>query len=99
MWVYAQFTDGIGVFDLAVEFLRVRDDGSLTSIGTSVTTRMEFPSGGQLMTRDTAFPSKNVPFRAPGLYQFRMTVETESGSEVLPGQMAELRVLDRSIRL
>jgi hypothetical protein len=99
MWVFAQFADGVGTFDLSVELLRLRDDGSGKSIGTSAATRIEFPSGEQLLTRDTAFRLKRVPFREQGLFKFRVTAETENGSAVLPGQVAEVRVLDRRTRI
>jgi hypothetical protein len=99
MWVYAQFAEGIGAFDLAIELLRIRDDGSRRSIGTSATTRIEFRGGEQLLTRDSAFRLKKVPFREAGLFEFRATVAAESGSSVLPGQVAEVRVIDRRVRL
>ena len=99
MWVYTQFVDGLGAFDLAVELLRIADDGSRKSIGTSAATRIEFPTGERLLARDSAFRLKRVPFRQAGLFEFRAVAATEGGSEILTGQSAELRVLDRRTRL
>ena len=99
MWVYAQFVDGLGTFDLAVELLRVVDDDSRRSIGTSAATRIEFPGGEQLSIRGSAFGLKRVPFREAGLYELRAVAVTDAGSEVLAGQTAEVRVLDRRARL
>jgi hypothetical protein len=93
--VYAQLTDGIGSFNLSVEMLQVRDDGSRRSIGSSAATAMTFPSNQRFLAFDGAFHMKRVPFREAGLYEFRMIAETgEDVYQPLPGQTALLRVLD-----
>lgn len=94
-WVYAQFTGGVGDFDLAVEMRQVQDDDTRRTVAWSKATRMGFPSGQQLLAFDMAFHMKRVPFRGPGLYEFCVTVDAEEGHQVLAGQTAELRVLDR----
>lgn len=99
MWVYTQFVDGLGTFDLAVELLRVMGDESRRSIGTSATTPIKFSAGEQLSIRGSAFGLKRVPFRGAGLYELRAVSVTDVGSEVLAGRTAEVRVLDRRATL
>ena len=95
MAVYAQFVGGLGAFDVAVEMLRWDIDGSKKLIGTSAVTRYEFFHGQQLLTLATAFQLKMVPFRFAGIYEFRAVATTAGRSQLLSGQSAELRVLDR----
>jgi hypothetical protein len=91
LWVYAQLTDGVGVFDLAAELCQVMDNGTRRWVGTTGTTRIEFPGGQQLLAFDMAFRLKKAPFRGPGIYEFRMVAE----GELLPGMTAEIRVFER----
>jgi hypothetical protein len=91
LWVYAQLTDGVGVFDVAAEMCQVMDDGSHRWIGRTETTRLDFPGGQQLLAFDMAFRLRKAPFRSAGIYEFRMVAE----GEVLPGVTASIRVLDR----
>jgi hypothetical protein len=99
MCVYAQFTGGLGTFDLAVELLRLSDEDSKRLVGTGAATRIEFPGGEPLLTRDLAFPLQRIPLREAGLYEFRAVSVGDAGSEVLAGRTAEIRVIDRRARL
>jgi hypothetical protein len=92
-WAYAQLTDGVGQFDLQVEMRHAMADGSRRTVGWSSTVAADFPGGNQILVYGAVFHLKKVPFREPGLYEFRITA---SGQE-LPGMIAELRVLDRRV--
>ncbi|MBY0229970.1 MAG: hypothetical protein K2W96_11870 [Gemmataceae bacterium] len=89
--VYAQFTGGVGTFELAVELFQVRDDDSRRWVGRSVPATLDFPGGQQLLAFDTAFQIKKARFREPGIYEFRATVDGHQ----LEGAHFLLRVLDR----
>src|SRR5438552_12480932 len=43
VWVYAQLSDGLGAFDLAIEMRQLRDDEVPRLVGWSPVTRAEFP--------------------------------------------------------
>ncbi len=84
-WVYAQLTDGLGQFELAVEMRQRVHDQSLRVVGWSSVTRLEFPSTPRLL-----------PFREPGVYEIRILADSdEPGSWVpLAGSTYELQLLD-----
>lgn len=89
--MYAQFTDGVGTFDLLVEMRHVLDDGQRRTVGYSRAVRIDFPGGNQILIVDTAFHLEKAPFREPGLFEFVVTCD----GEVLSGMAAEVRMLDR----
>jgi hypothetical protein len=95
-WVYAQFSEGVGAFDLAVAMSLVHVNGARTVLGWS-NTRVQaiFPGGRQLLTVDTAFHLTRLPFRQEGLYEFRVVAD----GQPLAGRTAEVRVLDRRTTL
>jgi len=96
MWVYAQFTDGVGEFDLAMEMRFVQVDDTRTVIGRGKPTRLTFPAGRQLQAFDRAFRLTNVPFKEQGMYEFAVVVVSDKASQVVPlaGETALFRVLD-----
>ncbi len=91
IWLYAQLTDGVGPFQLAVEVRHLRDNGSHRTVGRSEPVEIEFGGGNQLAVIDTVFHLTQVPFDEPGLYRFVIMANYAE----LQGQVAEIRVLDR----
>jgi hypothetical protein len=92
IWLYAQFAEGVGEFQLAVEIRQLRDDGSVKTIQRSAPVEADFAGGNQLTVVDLGIRMTNVPFDEPGLYQFRVMANYAE----LSGQLAEIRVLDWS---
>jgi hypothetical protein len=74
---------------------RLAAGGTRRTVGWSEAGRLEFSGGNQLLVFDTVFRFKNLPFREAGLYEFCVTSE----GQVLGGERAELRVLDRRMSL
>lgn len=94
--MYAQLTDGLGAFELAIEMRHVTDDQRLRVVGWSPVTRVEFARGDRLQTIDTVFALRHVPFREPGLYEIRVLADSDApdGWAPLAGATCELRILD-----
>jgi hypothetical protein len=88
--VYAQFTDGVGVFDLAVEVRRVMPDESRVAVVRSDPARLTFPGGNQILADEWVFLLTHVPLDEPGLYEFVAV----AGDDELQGHTALVRVLD-----
>jgi hypothetical protein len=102
MWVYAQLTDGVGEFDLAIEMRYLQPDETRKVIGHGKPTRMDFRAGRQLQVFDMGFRLTKVPFKEPGMYEFAVvTVSPELPSQTVPleGQTALFRVLDSRDKL
>ena len=95
MWQYAQLTEGVGEFDLAVEMRRVLAEDKRLTIGRSQPERIEFGGGNRLLVFDTVFHMINVPFDEPGLYEFCVMANYVE----LQGPTAVLRVLDLGEKL
>lgn len=92
IWVYAQFAEGIGEFELVVEIRQLLDSGGQRFVGNSNAETIDFPSSERLLIRDTAFHLTKVPFRESGLYEFRALAD---GLELV-GMRSVIRVLDRA---
>lgn len=91
IWVYAQVTDGVGTFGLAVEVRQVYDDDRPDrAVGRGGAVTLAFPGGSQLAVYDVAFRITAVPFDEPGLYEFRVL----AGDEALEGHTVTIRMLD-----
>ena len=90
-WVYAQLAGGIGAVDVMVEMRQIKPDGTRRLCGRSAVRTFDFDNVPRLGGIDFAFRLKKVPFPCAGVYEFRLTC----GEGVLPGVIAELRVLDR----
>ncbi len=85
IWLYAQFTSGVGSFYLSVHLL---DDAGLV-IGRSPPVLWELSGGNQVF--EEVFQMTRVPFARPGIYEFKLMAnhaEMEGGTfylRVLPG--------------
>lgn len=98
LWIYAHLDGGLCKVELAVEFLRVLDDGSEQSIGVGSAATLDFaPSASRLLAIETAFGFLDVPFREEGRYVFRFVAAGDR--RPLKGQRAKLTILDPSGRL
>ena len=100
LWIYAQFTDAAGEFDLCVRMQRVRLQHGKEIIDepikqTSELARIDFADFPRLDTRDFAFEWLQVPFDTPGIFRFSVW----SNYVQLPGATAELVVLDEKSSL
>jgi hypothetical protein len=90
LWVYAQLTDGVGTFQVAVEMRQRLDDGTERVVGRTTPVTIPFPGGGQLGVIDAAFCLTDVPIDEPGLYEFRVLADDDE----LEGHTPTLRMLD-----
>jgi hypothetical protein len=94
LFLYAQFTQGVGEFDLCVQMQRIEFDGVTEAISHSIAKsdlrRIDFGGIDRLDTCDFVFDLTMVPFDAAGIYRFSVW----SNYIQLPGATAELRVLD-----
>jgi hypothetical protein len=95
LWLYAQFADAVGEFDLCVRMQRVRLDAGKEIVGDEInaksdTRRIDFGDFDRLETVDFAFEMTMVPFDSTGVYRFSVW----SNYAQLPGETADLRVLD-----
>ena len=95
-WVYAQFGEGVGTFELAIQVRHVRDDGSRRTVGSGGVTRLTLPGGNALVVYDMVFHLRRLPFRGPGLYEFALIADAGEGGawEPLAGATAVVRVFD-----
>ena len=96
VWIYSQLSGGLGIVDLAIEVLEVREDGTRRQVGISGAVRkLEFDLSNQLVPLVTAFRLKKVPFRSEGTYEFRLVAAQESGQWIaLNGPTAQVRLLE-----
>lgn len=95
LWIYAQFAEAVGEFDLCVRMQRIKhDDGNESAEKTvnveSDVRRIDFGDFDRLETVDFAFEMTMVPFDTSGVYRFSVW----SNYAQLPGQTTDLRVLD-----
>jgi len=85
IWLYAQFSGGVGTFYLSVHLM---DDKGFV-IGKSPPSLRELSGGNQVF--EEVFHMTRVPFARPGLYEFKLMAnhaEMEGGTaylRVLPG--------------
>ena len=92
--IYAQLAGGIGTWDLAVEMLQVRDNGTQRFVGTSGARDVEFTAADRLIPVQLAFVLRPVRFRESGEYLFRIVAVSGAGSTPIGGEAASLRVFD-----
>lgn len=95
LWIYAQFADAVGEFDLCVRMQRVRLEEGREIVeqpikSTSDTTRVDFLDFPRLDTRDFAFEWIQLPIDEAGVYRFSVW----SNYVRLPGVSADMAVLD-----
>jgi hypothetical protein len=83
VWLYAQFTGGVGTFSLSVHLL---DDAGVV-VGKSKPSLWELSGGNQVF--EEVFHLIDVPFPRPALYEFRLM----GNHAELEGGMTYLRVL------
>ena len=100
LWIYAQFKDAVGEFDLCVQMQRVRLDAGKEVVenGAKVksdTRRIDFGNFDRLETVDFAFEMIMVPFDTAGVYRFSIW----SNYAQLPGETTDFRVLDGRVTL
>lgn len=91
--VYSQLSDGLGEFEISIEFRHVQEDESRRTVGWTKTTIVEFKRGPQPILLECVFQFRDAPFREPGLYEFRVA----ANGRLLEGEIARLRVWDRVI--
>lgn len=85
--------EGLGTFDVALEFCRVEDTGRRVPIGTGPTRSMTFTAADQLVPVETAFHLRSMPLPTEGLYEFRLVANTGGGFRPLTGQTFQVRAL------
>lgn len=93
VWVYVQIAEGLGTFDVALEFCRVEDTGRRVPIGTGPIRSMTFTPVDQLIPVQTAFHLRSMPLPAEGLYELRLVADTGNGFRPLTGQTFRARAL------
>jgi hypothetical protein len=86
LWCYAQLTDGVGQFRLAVAVYN--EEGII--VGKSTPQMYDFLTGSQLIVRESKILLQNVPFARPGIYVFALLANHAHLEE---GGTALLRVL------
>jgi hypothetical protein len=95
LWIYSQFADAVGDFDLCVRMQRVRLDAGKEIVEQDInvksdTRRVDFGNFDRLETVDFAFEMTMVPFDTTGVYRFSVW----SNYAQLPGETTDLCVLD-----
>jgi len=93
VWVYAQIVEGLGTFDVALEFCRVEDTGARVPIGSGPVRSVSFTAANQLTPVETAFYLRQLPIPVEGLYEFRLVALGTNGYDPLPGQTFQVRAL------
>lgn len=83
IWLYTQFTGGVGTFDFSVHLMN--EEGLV--IGKSKPSRWELSGGIEVF--EEVFRMTHVPFVRPGLYAFKLMANHAE----IEGGTAYLRVL------
>ena len=86
LWFYVVLTDGVGTFRLSVE-MRGDED---TVVKRSEPRTLVFAGGQQLEVNELPLRMAPVPFRRPGIYEFRLVA---NHAHLEDGGTALLRVL------
>ena len=95
LWIYAQFADAVGEFDLCIRMQRIKLDAGKEIVEKDInvksdTRRVDFGDFDRLETLDFAFEMAMVPFDTTGVYRFSVW----SNYAQLPGETTDLRVLN-----